>query len=204
MKRREKCCTPLDVWNKVQGGKDGISPAETAICLRATLAREFPSVKFSVTSKTYSMGSSISVHWTDGPATKEVQAIAGRFSFKGVDGSIDLAYYKSRWLSRDGSMSLAKSGDTTGSMGSQEEVIGDPHAPDAVLVRGGAGYIHINRHLSEYTKLTLARRILDYYHVEMPVTIPDGFNLDRWMDGVYCGGERLNTLVYQASEGKRL
>jgi hypothetical protein len=49
--------------------------AETARQIRAALKASFPHVKFSVRSKSYSMGSSVDVHWTDGPLTVQVEKI---------------------------------------------------------------------------------------------------------------------------------
>jgi len=45
-----------------------VSVAETAKLVRAALKAAFPGITFSVRSKSYSMGASISVRWTDGPA----------------------------------------------------------------------------------------------------------------------------------------
>jgi hypothetical protein len=50
--------------------------AETAKKIRVALKAKFPSVKFSVRSDSYSMGSSVRVAWTDGPTAKQVEAIA--------------------------------------------------------------------------------------------------------------------------------
>jgi hypothetical protein len=50
--------------------------AEDAKEIRRTLKKQFPLTKFSVRSKSYSMGSSIRVSWLDGPTKKEVEAIA--------------------------------------------------------------------------------------------------------------------------------
>jgi hypothetical protein len=65
--------------------------AETAKLIRAHLAREFPGTKFSVKSKTYSMGASISVRWTGGPSSKRVSAITSNYEGSHFDGMIDMA-----------------------------------------------------------------------------------------------------------------
>lgn len=44
--------------------------AETAKILRAELKAKYPGVKFSVRSKTYTGGASITVEWTDGPVER--------------------------------------------------------------------------------------------------------------------------------------
>lgn len=82
-----------------------ISTADTAKIIRQELKEKFPDCKFSVRSKSYSGGSSISVEWTDGPTGKEVEAIVFPFQGASFDGMQDLkthhnSYYKGeevRW-----------------------------------------------------------------------------------------------------------
>ena len=64
--------------------------AETAKLIRKALKEEFPKVKFSVRSSTYSGGASIRVNWIDGPLEKAVEAVAGAFAGATFDGMIDL------------------------------------------------------------------------------------------------------------------
>lgn len=64
--------------------------AETAKKIRATLKKAFPGVKFSVTSSTYSMGSSVYASWTDGPMSSQVDAILNRFKSGSFDGMQDM------------------------------------------------------------------------------------------------------------------
>jgi hypothetical protein len=66
-----------------------LSCAETAKMLRQSLKEAFPGVKFSVRSSTYSGGESISVRWTDGPNSDQVEEVSGRFEGSYFDGSID-------------------------------------------------------------------------------------------------------------------
>lgn len=75
-----------------------ISCADTAKLVRAALKQSFPGVKFSVTSKTYSGGASVDVSWTDGPTTKEVDAISKQFEGASFDGMIDLKEYHASTL----------------------------------------------------------------------------------------------------------
>ena len=63
--------------------------AETAALVRAALKESFSDVKFSVRSHVYSGGASINVSWTDGPNTKQVEAVAGVFSGSYFDGMTD-------------------------------------------------------------------------------------------------------------------
>jgi hypothetical protein len=67
--------------------------AETAKLVRAALKAKFPTMTFAVRSRTYSGGASIDVTWTDGPTTKQVDAVVGRFEGASFDGMIDLKSY---------------------------------------------------------------------------------------------------------------
>lgn len=122
-----------------------LSCAETAKLIRTALKSAFPGIKFSVKSKTYSMGASISIHWTDGPCGIAVDAIAGQFSGASFDGSIDLKTSHTSWLSPDGTAIVAHDPGTVGSMGDrQPERNWMPH-PDAIQVRFGADYVFTTR-----------------------------------------------------------
>lgn len=70
-----------------------ISTTDTAKLIRAALKAAFPKITFSVKSKSYSGGSSINVSWTDGPITKEVEAITNTFQGASFDGMTDLKSY---------------------------------------------------------------------------------------------------------------
>lgn len=60
--------------------------------IRIELKRAFPGVKFSVRYKSFSMGNSITVSWTDGPTTKQVDAIVNKYEYGRFDGMTDLSY----------------------------------------------------------------------------------------------------------------
>lgn len=66
-----------------------LSSAETAKMIRQALKEAFPGVKFSVRSSVYSGGASINVGWTDGPNSRQVEAVAKVFEGGYFDGSID-------------------------------------------------------------------------------------------------------------------
>lgn len=70
-----------------------ISVTDTAKLIRSALAEAFPSVKFGVRSKSYSMGASITVSWTDGPTESEVSAVTSKFAGATFDPTIDLKSY---------------------------------------------------------------------------------------------------------------
>jgi hypothetical protein len=67
-----------------------ITCADTAAMLRKALKESFKGIKFSVKSRTYSMGASIDVRWEDGPNAAQVEAITNRFQGSYFDGMQDL------------------------------------------------------------------------------------------------------------------
>jgi hypothetical protein len=66
---------------------------ECAKLIRAALAKNFPDIKFSVRSKIYSGGCHVNVNWNDGPNTRTVDAVVGKFSGKTFDGMDDSTHY---------------------------------------------------------------------------------------------------------------
>lgn len=125
-----------------------LSCAETAKLVRRTLKREFPGVKFSVRSKTYSGGASIDVGWTDGPTAKQVGAITGPYAGGRFDGMIDMAYSVQSWLLPDGSAAFGHSPGTGGQRGSDPGYDYEKPHPEAELVDFGANFIFSNRRYS--------------------------------------------------------
>lgn len=63
---------------------------ETAKKIRVALKENFPSVKFSVRSQTYSGGSSVNVSWTDLPLREDVEEVVNRFKSGSFDGMTDM------------------------------------------------------------------------------------------------------------------
>ena len=59
--------------------------------IRRELSRKWPSVKFSVRSKSFSMGDSIDVSWTDGPSGEEVDKIISKYNTSTFDAYQDLS-----------------------------------------------------------------------------------------------------------------
>ena len=90
----------------MNGTPTRLAPAETAKAMRLTLKAAFPGVKFSVTTKTYSGGSSINVRWFRGPATNAVSRIADRFQGRDFDGMTDSSTYRKPTLLCDESGAL--------------------------------------------------------------------------------------------------
>lgn len=121
------------------------SCAETAKLIRSALKTAFPGVKFSVRSSTYANGASVSIRWTDGPAGRDVDAVARVFSGADFDGMIDLKVYSDHWLEPDGTVKIAHRPGTTGSL---TEIIEDPPSANARLVSFGADFVFTERRIS--------------------------------------------------------
>lgn len=136
-----------------------LSAAETAKLVRAALKREFPSVKFSVRSKTYAGGASIDVGWTDGPTVRMVERIAKAYQGGAFDGMIDLKVNRECWLLPDGRASHASTDGTSGSGGvipAKRDWM--PH-PEAKLVAFGADFVFCARSLSPAFERQLFARL---------------------------------------------
>jgi hypothetical protein len=82
--------------------KQYISCTDTAKLMRSSLKAQFPGVKFSVKSSSYSGGASIRVSWTDGPYQDDVEKITKRYEGATFDGMIDLKEYRSDLVYFDG------------------------------------------------------------------------------------------------------
>ena len=117
--------------------------AETAKLVRQSLRREFPAVKFSVRSSTYSGGASIHVEWTDGPTTKAVDRIAGQYAGSDFDGMIDLKTGRQDWLSPEGRVLPHRS--NIGHSYGETRHFEAPGRADAQLVHFGADYVFTRR-----------------------------------------------------------
>jgi hypothetical protein len=90
------------VMKGTQMTREYLSCAETAKLIRAALKEALPGVKFSVQSKTYSGGASITVGWVDGPNEAQVKAVAGRFEGGRFDGMTDsMSYVTSKLNGKD-------------------------------------------------------------------------------------------------------
>jgi hypothetical protein len=67
--------------------------AAAAKAIRGELKAAYPTVKFKVTSSSFSMGDDVKIRWTDGPTTKEIEAIVGKYEYGTFNGMIDLYEY---------------------------------------------------------------------------------------------------------------
>jgi len=74
---------------------------EVAKVVRRDLKATFPDTRFSVRSERYSMGSSIQVEWQNGPATRQVEDVVGKYHGAEFDGMQDLKYSNGRPYGND-------------------------------------------------------------------------------------------------------
>lgn len=77
--------------------KDGSGKSTHALVghnIRLILGRNFPGQVFSVTTESYSMGSSCNINWIDGPTEKEVRDLVWRFEAGTVNGMSDSYDYR--------------------------------------------------------------------------------------------------------------
>jgi len=125
-----------------------LSCAETAKLLRAALKKQFPTVKFSVRSKTYSGGASITVGYTDGPTVKAVRQVTERFNGASFDGMIDLKSYKAHFLLPDG-MVVFQSHYGHCYRNEESPATLDDFPEGTRIVHFGADFVFVERDLSE-------------------------------------------------------
>lgn len=94
-------------------GKRSTSVATCADSIRAELKKQFPGIKFSVRSETFSMGNSVRISWTDGPTRETIEKISNKYQYGHFDGMNDI-YINSnhredipqaKWVTCDRSMS---------------------------------------------------------------------------------------------------
>ena len=142
--------------------------AETAKLVRQALKTAFPSIRFSVRSKTYSGGASIDVDWIDGPRRKDVEATAKQYEGGGFDGMIDLKYSRTHYLRPDGATMVLYDPGTVGSMGVHEGEDNRALAsamPDGVqAVRFGADFIFCSRSVSRFDEKKAGAMAWVYAH----------------------------------------
>lgn len=74
-------------------GKAVTRSAETAKKIRVDLKAAFPTIKFSVTSDSFSMGDSVDVRWENGPTQAQVRAVIDKYQDGSFDGMNDIYVY---------------------------------------------------------------------------------------------------------------
>lgn len=115
---------------KYKGKKS--SHAGAAAAIKSELQNKFPGIKFSCTSDSFSMGDSVHISWTDGPTTKDVEAISGKYQYGQFNGMEDIYEYTN---SRE-DIPQAKYVQEHRSMSDEAEKI----VYDALLNQYGKGY----------------------------------------------------------------
>jgi len=78
-----------------------IDTAEVSKLAKNILKKQFPGFPFSVKSKRYSGGSSVTVYWTDGPTTQRVEALISHMHGAEFDGMTDLKEYNGKPYQND-------------------------------------------------------------------------------------------------------
>lgn len=64
-----------------------------AKAMRTELKKEFPNIKFSVTSENFSGGNAVNVHYVDGVSKEKVEAITRKYQYGHFNGMIDSYEY---------------------------------------------------------------------------------------------------------------
>ena len=174
-----------------------ISCPEAATLIRHQLRIEFPQTKFSVTSD----NNSINISWTDGPSDRAVEDITKNYQFGGFDGMIDMTFHIDRWLYQDGTMSLAHTPGTEGSMGVYSEAIGSPLRGDAVLVTSGPRYTFTHRARSFAAALNDAREYCTRYGLPLPDQAAANENaLWNWLHSTWHNNASISQHIHRATE----
>lgn len=172
-----------------------VDAAEAAKLVRKALKREFGTgTKFYVTTSKYSGGASISIHWIDGPTTKEVDAVVDAYKGGGFDGMIDMAYSKYSWLMPDGTATRAKSTGTTGSMGTRAGYEYDPPGPGAELVNFGSDYIQTQRNESRALVEAVVQAVCERTGWDAPEVKDSSAYLSKSKSNVPCAYVELDMI----------
>lgn len=64
--------------------------AQTAKAIRLELKKDFPGIKFSVTSQSYSGGNSVAIEWIDGPTSEQVGKVVYKYQYGHFNGMEDI------------------------------------------------------------------------------------------------------------------
>jgi hypothetical protein len=67
--------------------------AQTAKAIRQLLKSQYPTIKFSVVSRNFSMGNSVDVSWNLGPTTKDIDKLISDFQYGHFNGMEDIYEY---------------------------------------------------------------------------------------------------------------
>jgi len=176
-----------------------LTAAETAKVVRKILKEQFPGIKFSVRSETYSMGSNVRVHWTDGPTTKQVDQAVGVLSGSGFDGMIDLKYGITHWMLPDGTFQIANCQGSQGSRGLDPAIHNPKPHPEAREVMF-ADHISPSRSHSKKFMENVIKEVSAKFGGEVPTI--SGTDSECWMRCQDYNQERLYWVILSNSEVK--
>ena len=144
--------------------------AETAKLVRKDLKANFPKIKFSVRSDTYSMGASIRVNWDDGPTQDQVDSVICVYESSGFDGMVDLAYGKTSFILKSGEIVSGNSQGTQDSMG-VDPAVKRELPPGAEEVSFGSDYVTCSRHISLNIEMEVAQKLALQHNITEPIEI---------------------------------
>lgn len=185
-----------------------IDAADVAKMVRQDLKKHFAGEKFSVRTDKYSGGASVTIHWTDGPTGKQVEAIAKKYEGSDFDGMIDLKVSNIHYQNPDGSIDFGGTAGTGGSGGSIPPQDCCPTYPEAKRVHLGADYIFCTRSVTnEESRLeTIARRVWATYNTLADKPFSPTWRQERigneWMD-TFC--QRILTRIdFRVSDEQRI
>ena len=171
---------------------NSLSCADTAKLVRAALKATFPAVAFTVRSKTYSGGASITVGWTDGPSTAEVEKITHRFEGARMDGYADCKEYQYHARHADGTITPYDRDD------------GLPEGAEEVHLR--ADFIFTDREYTADFLQKVGKRTADYWGCPVPAVLEHpgygaqyGRTSDRIGGGSFTADELASQMARKAS-----
>lgn len=111
--------------------------AKTAKLIREILKREYPDVKFSVTSDNFANGDSVDISWVDGMPSKDIDSFARQFEYGSFDGMTDCYNYDNKREHPQAKYVHAKRGISTEKTAIIQEqlasLMGIENSPDAVI-----------------------------------------------------------------------
>lgn len=168
--------------------KKYLTCAETAKLIRKDLKANFPGVKFSVRSDTYSMGASIRVKYTDGPAEADVKAVTDKYVGAGFDGMIDLKFYYSHYYNtKTGESCIASCSGSGVSYESYENEM--PEGDGWIPVSFGADHVFVSREITvEPMEIALAMVAKAWGFKADKSVVKDSEYSGAWIDlGAFVG-----------------
>lgn len=195
---------PHPIYLKAARG-EYLAEKDIATLVRHAVIKAYPGTKFSVRTKTYSGGGSVTVHWHGGPIQKTVETLVNQFRTQSFDGTIDMAHDNDIWLAPDGTASMAHDQGTVGSGGCRPEIINSTHDPAAVICKSYGCYIFCTRYLTGALLQTAADRIREANYGELAdfkwdaITIEDGSDYGASLQAptVRFGERYLSDAIYQ-------